>query len=67
MSCEYVCPSVCPSRRPVHSEVKVSVEYHIMRLIAIYSVIVGLNLLCGVKKNGVVGLKKDQRKIKGIT
>ena len=40
------------------------VEFHIMRLISVYSFIVGLNLHCGVKKVGVVGLKrskKDQR------
>ena len=33
----------------------VSVEFHIM---SVYSVIVGLNLLCGVKKIGIVGLKR---------
>ena len=35
-----------------------------MRLISVYSVIVGFKLHCGVKKIGVVGLKrskKDQR------
>ena len=47
-----------------HSGVSVPVEFLIMRLISVYSVIVGLNLHCGVKKIGVVGLKrskKDQR------
>ena len=49
---------------PKISRVSLSVEFHIMRLMSVYSVIVGLNLHCGVKKIGVVGLKrskKDQR------
>ena len=46
-----VCLSVHQSgRRQVHSEVSVSVEFHVMRLTSVYSVIVGLILHCGVKK-----------------
>ena len=56
------CPSVCL----VHSEVSVSVEFHIMRFMSVYSVIVRLNLLCGIK-NWYCGVKKDKRKVKGIT
>ena len=44
--------------------ISVSVEFHIMRLISVSSIIVGLHLHCEVKKIGVVGLKrskKDQR------
>ena len=55
----FVHPSVPPGRCQVHSKISISVEFHIMRLMSVYSVIVGLILHCGVKK--------DQRKIKGIT
>ena len=41
-----------------HPGISVSVEFHIMRLISVYSVIVGLDLHCGFKKIGVVGLKR---------
>ena len=54
-------PSVMPTGHP---GVSASVEFHIMRLISVYSLIVGLNLHCGGKKIGVVRLKrskKDQR------
>ena len=34
----------------LHFEVSLSVEFHIMRLVSVHSVILGLNLLCGVKK-----------------
>ena len=40
--------------------VSVSVEFHIMRLIFVYSVILGLNLHCGVKKIGVVEFKRSK-------
>ena len=55
---------VHPGRCQVHSEVSISVEFHIMRFMSVYSIIVGLNLHCGVKRIGVVGLKgskQDQR------
>ena len=58
--------SIRLGRRQVHFEVSVSVEFHMMRLTSVYSVIVGLILHCGVK-NWCCVVKKDQRKIKGIT
>ena len=42
------------------SGVSVSVEFHITRLISVYSVIVGLNLHYGVKK-WCCEVKKEQR------
>ena len=44
-----ICLSVC------HPGVSIFVEFHILRAISVYSVM-GLNLHCGVKKIGVVGL-----------
>ena len=59
-----ICPSVCLGRRQVHSEVSISVKFHIMRFMSVYSIIVGLNFHCGINKIRVMGLKrskKDQR------
>ena len=55
---------VCPCVSICHPGVSIFVEFHILRAISVYSIIMGLNLHCGVKKIGVVGLKrskKDQR------
>ena len=70
--CLFVCPSFHPSvhpsvhlgRRQVHSEVSISVEFHIMRFMSVYSLIVGLNLHCGVNKICVVGLKRSKKHLR---
>ena len=52
-------------RRQVHSKASVSVEFHIMRLTSVYSIIAGVILHCGVKKMGIVVLKKIKERSKG--
>ena len=57
--------SIHPGRCPVHSEVSFSVEFDSMRFMSVYSVIVGLNLLCGVNKMMLWGYKKIKERSKG--
>ena len=51
---------VCPGRHQLRSEVSVSVEFHIMRLTFVYSVIVGKFCIMGLK-NWYCGVKKIKR------